>query len=58
MQKSQALPLLPEDHVPTVTEFVDNDLDVVSMYHALATYHDSLVDWVQSLIDGQAKTAQ
>lgn len=58
MQKSQALPLLPEDHVPTVTEFVDNDLDVVALYHALATYHDGLVDWVQKLLDDQAKNAQ
>jgi hypothetical protein len=55
MHRSQALPLLPEDHVPTVTEFVDNDLEIVGMYHALATYHDALVDWVQSVLDNQAK---
>jgi hypothetical protein len=34
---------------------VDSDLEIVGMYHALATYHDALVDWVQSVLDGQAQ---
>jgi hypothetical protein len=55
LQKSKALPLLPEDHVPTVKEFVDNDLEIVGDYHELATYHDALVDWVLQILDQQAK---
>jgi hypothetical protein len=54
MQKSQPLPLLPEDHPITVKEFTDSDLEVVKDYHTLATYHDALVDWVQQLLDQQA----
>ncbi|MFT4064256.1 hypothetical protein [Paraburkholderia sp.] len=44
--------------MPTVKEFTDNDLEIVGMYHALATYHDALVDWVQHQLDTQAKNAQ
>jgi hypothetical protein len=54
MQKSQALPLLPEDHPLNLKEFVDNDLEIVRLYHELATYHDALVDYVQHLVDQQA----
>lgn len=55
MQKSQSLPLLPEDHPLTLKEFVDNDLEIVRLYHELATYHDALVDYVQHVVDEQAK---
>lgn len=34
----------------TVDEFVQNDLEVVRMYHDLATRHDELVDFVFSKI--------
>lgn len=41
--------------MPTVKEFVDNDLEIVGDYHELATYHDALVDWVLQILDQQAK---
>lgn len=31
-----------------VTQFIDNDLEVVDLYHELATRHDALVDWVEA----------
>jgi hypothetical protein len=55
MQTSRALPLLPERPV-TLKEFVDNDLEVVAMYHDLATYHDALVAWVNQILDQQANS--
>lgn len=36
-------------------EFVSNDLEVVKMYHDLAIRHDALVDYVESVINEQAK---
>lgn len=37
----------------SVTEFVQNDLEVVGMYHDLATRHDALVEWVEGLLKKQ-----
>lgn len=34
----------------TDEDFIDNDLEVVGMYHDLAQRHDALVDWVSDLI--------
>jgi hypothetical protein len=34
----------------SVSEFVDNDLEVVRLYHDLATRHDALVNWVADLV--------
>ena len=36
-------------------EFIDNDLQVVQMYHELATKHNALVDWVETQVKKQAK---
>lgn len=35
-------------------ELIDNDLQVVELYHDLATRHDALVDWVETLLKKQA----
>lgn len=35
-------------------EFVDNDLQIVELYHELAKRHDALVEYVQSLLNKQA----
>lgn len=35
--------------------FIDNDLQVIELYHDLATRHDALVDYVESIINKQAK---
>jgi len=37
----------------SLTDFIYNDLEVVGMYHDLALRHDSLVDWVDDLINKQ-----
>lgn len=39
----------------TLQEFIDNDLAVVGLYKDLAIRHDTLVDYVNSLIQKQAK---
>lgn len=36
------------------SEFIDNDLQVVEQYHELATRHNALVDYVQSIVQQQA----
>jgi hypothetical protein len=38
-----------------VEAFIDNDLQVIEMYHDLATRHDALVDYVNSLLKKQAE---
>ncbi|WKZ86368.1 hypothetical protein N5B55_05280 [Ralstonia pickettii] len=38
-----------------VAEFVDNDLEVVRLYHELAARHDALVDAVQKKLNEQAE---
>lgn len=39
----------------TPADLVENDTEVVGMYHDLAKRHNALVDYVQSKIDEQAK---
>lgn len=36
-------------------DFIDNDLEVVQLYHELAARHDALVDYVEGVIATQAK---
>lgn len=36
-------------------ELIDNDLQVIGLYHELAIKHDALVDYVESLINKQAE---
>lgn len=38
----------------TTAQFLDNDLQVVKLYHELATRHDALVDFVNELMNQQA----
>ncbi len=37
----------------TDEDFIDNDLEIVGMYHDLSKRHDTLVDWVSDLIAKQ-----
>jgi hypothetical protein len=39
----------------TLSAFVDNDLEVVKLYRALAIRHDALVDEVEKHLADQAK---
>lgn len=39
----------------SIYSFVQNDLEVVGMYHDLAIRHDALVEWVEGLIEKQQK---
>jgi hypothetical protein len=39
----------------TISKFVDNDLDVVKLYHELAARHDQLVDEVEQKLSLQAQ---
>ena len=52
MEKAQPLPKLPEG--ASVADLIDNDLQVVGLYHELAKRHAKLVDYVDSLITKQA----
>jgi len=36
------------------SQFIENDLQIVEQYHDLATRHDALVDWVNSVLMKQA----
>ena len=38
-----------------LSEFVENDLEVVRLYHELAARHDELVSYVESIMNQQAK---
>lgn len=37
-----------------VTELIDNDLEIVQLYHELAERHNALVDYVESIMEKQA----
>lgn len=53
---SSAIPGDAEGKAPSsvaVTEFIDNDLEVVGIYHELAKRHDALVDYVNGLMKAQ-----
>lgn len=39
----------------TLSELLDNDLEIVQLYHELAKKHDTLVDFVESIMKKQAK---
>lgn len=51
MEKSKPLPKLPD--APTVSDLVDNDLEVVGKYLDLAKRHDELVKWVGQKVQEQ-----
>lgn len=39
----------------SASDFIDNDLQIVELYHELAIRHDSLVDYVEALVKKQAQ---
>lgn len=39
----------------TQSDLIDNDIEVVGLYHELAERHDALVDWVQTQVEKQAQ---
>lgn len=52
MEMAQPLPALKPN--ATVSDLIDNDLEIVGLYHELAARHRKLVDYVDSLINKQA----
>jgi hypothetical protein len=54
MKRSQPLPQLPSAPLG-ISQLIDSDLELVDMYHTLATRHDALVDYLEKQMTKQEK---